>query len=1075
MYVTEYDPEHIAIAMFEIQPRCQFRCKRRTQKIGLNASQLDSCRDSKVAQLIVLTLLIAASTLTVEAERLPIKTYTTADGLPHNSVIRIVRDSHGFLWFCTLRGLSRFDGYTFTNYGVEQGLRGQVADVLETRQGEYWVATLSGLYRFHPKASRQDSRGPAVGEGSFAAPMFEMYRLAGDTSVLGVNTLREDRRGTIWVGTNAGLYQLSHAGSAWVPRLVDIGAPEKGGNKARVLGLFEDDDGAMWVSLPGNGVRRLLPDGHIDSDSTRGLHPQICRIFQDHQGRLWIGTERGLLLLTRQPSSSAFELDRTYTSQDGLLDDYIGGLLESSDGNVWVGTSTGLSQFCAGPGCGKKTFRSYAAASLKHFGAYTVAEDREGNLWIGNEVGALRIARDGFTTYDESDGLGNSRVSSVAEDLSGQVYVVTQNTQGGDVNLFDGSRFHRILPRLPKGPVAPGASSRQLGLQDRGGDWWLATDFGLVRYARAKLPAQLANAEPTAVYSQRNGLPSEIVSGLYSDSRGDIWIGSSFYSSQTGALTRWQRTTQTLHVYGAADGLTASTAAVSFCEDRSGNLWFGFIGPNLGRYRDTHFTVFTAADGLPPGSIWSIYLDHANRLWIATTEGGVARIDNSAADHPRFVAYTTAEGLSSNQVQAITEDQWGRIYLLTDKGVDRLDPQAGSVKHFTVADGLVTSSHWGVAFRDHTGALWFGTLQGLSRLVPKREEAASPPTIRISSIRIRGEPRRISELGESRIANLVLQPNQNNLQIDFGSLNFGIGDVLRYQYMLRGVDRDWSHPTEQRTVNFATLSPGSYRFFVRAVNWKGLLSPEPAEVDFQLLPPLWQRWWAQSLLAILVASGAYAFYRFRVGQLLELERLRTRIATDLHDDIGSNLTRISILSEVVRQKLEQDAQSVREPLSKIADLSRELVDSMSDIVWAVNPKRDHLGDLAQRMRRFASDVLSARNVGFDFHAPEANQDKDLRTDKRRQVFLVFKEGIHNIVRHSECKQVKVELGVDRGQLLLRLRDDGKGFDATKVNRNNDGQGHGLLSMSERAKTLGGELKVESNPGQGTTISLRIPL
>lgn len=293
--------------------------------------------------------------------------------------------------------------------------------------------------------------------------------------------------------------------------------------------------------------------------------------------------------------------------------------------------------------------------------------------------------------------------------------------------------------------------------------------------------------------------------------------------------------------------------------------------------------------------------------------------------------------------------------------------------------------------------------------------------------------------------------------------------------MLLGVDRNWSHPTDQRTVNFATLSPGSYRFLVRAVNWKGLVSSEPAEMDFQLLPPLWRRWWAQGLLAIMVASGAYTLYRFRLGQLLELERLRTRIATDLHDDIGSNLTQISILTEVVRQKVGQDAQSVGESLSRIADLSRELVDSMSEIVWAVNPKRDHLGDLAQRMRRFASDVLSARNVGFDFHAPEESQDRDLRTDKRRQVFLVFKEGINNIVRHSECKRVSVELGVDRGQILLTLRDDGRGFDPAKVNASNSGQGHGLQSMAERARSIGAEFHVASQPGRGTNISLRIPL
>jgi signal transduction histidine kinase len=244
-------------------------------------------------------------------------------------------------------------------------------------------------------------------------------------------------------------------------------------------------------------------------------------------------------------------------------------------------------------------------------------------------------------------------------------------------------------------------------------------------------------------------------------------------------------------------------------------------------------------------------------------------------------------------------------------------------------------------------------------------------------------------------------------------------------------------------------------------------------MDFQLLPPLWRRWWVQGLFGVLVLSTVYALYRFRLAQLLELERVRTRIATDLHDDIGSNLTQISILSEVVRRKVGQDSDMVSEPLMRIADLSRELVDSMSDIVWAVNPRRDHIGDLAQRMRRFASDVLSARNIEFKFYTVDGNLDKEMRADKRRQVFLVFKEGINNIVRHSECKGVTIELSVEKQRLVLKLCDDGRGFDPAKANGNT--HGHGLESMAERVRSIGGEFNLESRPGQGTAVSLRIPL
>ena len=207
-----------------------------------------------------------------QAERLPIKAYTTADGLPHNTVMRIVRDSRGFLWFCTLGGLARYDGYTFINYGVERGLRGSVTDFLETRKGDYWVATLSGLYRFNPYPPGASSKERKLnGKASPATRrMFELYRLGEDKGAEGVNTLREDRQGTIWAATNGGLYRLTQADSHWTSALVDL-APAKTGSKIRGFELHEDREGTMWVSLSENGLRRLWPNGRIERYTTLGF------------------------------------------------------------------------------------------------------------------------------------------------------------------------------------------------------------------------------------------------------------------------------------------------------------------------------------------------------------------------------------------------------------------------------------------------------------------------------------------------------------------------------------------------------------------------------------------------------------------------------------------------------------------------------------------------------------------------------------------------------------------------------------------------------------------------------------
>jgi len=213
-----------------------------------------------------------------------------------------------------------------------------------------------------------------------------------------------------------------------------------------------------------------------------------------------------------------------------------------------------------------------------------------------------------------------------------------------------------------------------------------------------------------------------------------------------------------------------------------------------------------------------------------------------------------------------------------------------------------------------------------------------------------------------------------------------------------------------------------------------------------------------------------ALERSREERLRELESVRRRIATDLHDDIGSSLTQIAILSEVIRQRVGEDKAPVSEPLSMIATASRELVDAMSDIVWAINPQKDHLADLTQRMRRFASDSFTAKNIGLQLRLPDSAEDIKLGANLRREVFLIFKESVNNIIRHSACTEAEIQLRFEVDALELRLQDNGHGFDVTAEN-----DGHGLLSMRDRARGIGATLTVVSAPDRGTVTTLIVPL
>ena len=427
-----------------------------------------------------------------------------------------------------------------------------------------------------------------------------------------------------------------------------------------------------------------------------------------------------------------------------------------------------------------------------------------------------------------------------------------------------------------------------------------------------------------------------------------------------------------------------------------------------------------------------------------------------------FVKYTTAEGLSSNDALCFTEDRFGRLYIGTGRGLDRLNPTTGQIENFTTADGL-PSSHVELAYRDRTGALWFSTTEGLARFTPEPERARRPPTVLITGLRVAGVAQKISILGETEATHLDLNSNQKQITVDFVGLGATLGERLRYEYRLG--NSDWT-PTAERTVNFANLSSGEYRFEVRAVTADRIYSQTPATVSFRIAAPFWQTSWFIILSSALTAAAVYFFYRFRLKRLLEMERIRMRIATDLHDDIGANLTRISLLSEVAKQKSENGDGNL---LSSIADIARESVASMNDIVWAIAPEHDSLLDLTRRMRQHAEEVFAYREIDLDFYAPAPDADLKLSVGARRDLLLIFKEAVNNAARHSDCSKIQIDFLVENSIVCLRIADDGKGFDAEDSN----GGGQGLRSMTRRARALGGDLRIDSQ--NGTIVKFELPL
>jgi signal transduction histidine kinase len=443
------------------------------------------------------------------------------------------------------------------------------------------------------------------------------------------------------------------------------------------------------------------------------------------------------------------------------------------------------------------------------------------------------------------------------------------------------------------------------------------------------------------------------------------------------------------------------------------------------------------------------------------------RVDDAESSSPDFVKFTTANGLSSNRTFAVAEDRQGLIYVATDRDVNRLPPATGEVKILRLSDKM-PPREFRTAMCDARGTLWFGTTAGLVKYEPFDDEASKAPEILLTKIEIEGKAQKVSAVGTGEINLPPLAPEQNQVRIDYVSLAALNDEDVRYQYKFDS-QTDWSPPSKERFVNFAGLSSGDYKIEFRAVAGDHLTSEQPAVVTFKILPPFYLRAWFLVLAALSFAAAIYGFYRNRLNNLLGIERTRTRIATDLHDDIGANLSKISILSEIVKMQFAGGSEEKNRLLDSIADASRQSVTSMRDIIWAINPERDSVLDMIHRMREFAEETLSEKAIRLEFNAPEESAQLKLSMDTRRELFLIFKESVNNAVKYANCSEVKADFRVASGEIFLEIADDGRGFDASDASG-----GNGLGNMKRRAEKLGGKFEIVSELGKGTTLKVWIP-
>lgn len=994
------------------------------------------------ARLAALAVLALAPLRPLSAEMLPVRGYSTRDGLPHDRVKRVREDRLGFLWLCTTEGLSRFDGREFVTYGLGEGLPVPSTNDFLPADGGAWVATNGG--------------GVAWFEPDLPKPRFRPVEVGVDGGAR-VNVLHLDAGGTLWAGTDGGLFRMARARTfrpdAAFER-VALGVPGQPEESVMVWAFLED--GPRLLAGTRFGIAVLEGGATVRRVALRPTEVDtVAALARAADGTVLAGHLGGGLYFL-DPSTLAVR--RRISREDGLPHASVTALLVSGE-RIVAGTEDGIAVID-----GSRVTAWGGREGLVDARISAIEEDRDGGYWLATPGrGVMRVSLTGDLLFHERDGLG-SIVSDVFTRRNGEICVVSA---GWRLSRPEGRGFATVRPRLPPDFADDAWRVFHGVLEDHEGSFWVASRRGIARFSPVGRLEELARAGPAARYTTRDGLASDDVSHLFEDPRGDVWIGT--FNPAREPLTRWSRATGRFERFGAADGLPALGSPFRFASDAAGNVWISYRDGTIARYRNGRFRVLSGHDGFPFAPVVGFASDSRGRLWITTFGKGLVRVEAPDADRPSATLYGAAEGIRAFHLGPVVADGRGRVVFATSHDLVRFDPERGSASELRAARGLLSSDATG-ACRDAEGRLWFASWNGLARIDGDAGTPRPTPTVRLASALVSGEERPVPGTGATEL-DLGRLPYSAYVAVEFLGLGCA-GEPLLYEHLLEGLDRGWSAPRRDRTVRWDHLSSGRYRLLVRALGPGGERSA-PASLTFVVRPPVWRRWWFLAGAAFLLAASGYAVEAARWRRRREVDAVRARIASDLHDDLGASLSRISILSEVAARRV-RDGGSAAEIVEKIGETARGVVEKLADGIWAVDPRRDDLGSLAERLRLAAADLLDPAGISWRVAVPEEAGRLPLGPDARREVYLLLKEAISNAARHSGARSVTLTAAERPGAVELELRDDGRGLSEGPTNGTRLVGGRGLGNMRDRAAALGATLLVEGEAGRGTRVVLRLP-
>lgn len=592
-------------------------------------------------------------------------------------------------------------------------------------------------------------------------------------------------------------------------------------------------------------------------------------------------------------------------------------------------------------------------------------------------------------------------------------------------------------------------------------------------------------------YQIINRYPRQFES-MFCDSKNNIWM-IYIHNDQHGRLRQLDKIHDTIlseFIFPIKHHLKEYPFVSEYWEDQQGFFWFattqGLLSLDVEHKRWRHWkNIPSNHTTLSNDVLFSICPDpiHPNQyLWLGTNGGGLNRFDRATG---KCIHFNEKDGLPNNVVYAIVSDRQHHLWLSTNKGISCFDPTLNSFINFREKDGLVGDEfnryeYW----KSPKGDLYFGGVNGFTYFNPEdvlQGNLLAP--IKLTGLSIFNTPieyqtnSKVLDAPISYAKHITLNYAQNMFAIEFAYLNFSSPDTKKYKYRLEGFSNNWIDNGTDNIAKFTNLAPGDYTFTVTGCNSSDLKYAPPASIRITILPPWWGTWWFRLSALAAVIGAIYALYRYRLQQALNIYELRNTIASDLHDEIGSTLSSISISSTIIQQSNPQDSPETKKLLQQISWNTDTMMEAMSDIVWTINTKNDRFENVVSRMRAFAYELLEPQGCAIHFYADEQLPRTKLDMLKRKNLYLLFKEAIHNIAKYSGCKNVWIELKkIQPRQIMLYIKDDGSGFD---VHSKHAGEihfgGNGMANMKLRAQQMKSILHIHSSPGQGTEITLYLTI